>query len=143
MRYLLDVNVLIALFDPDHSFHRRAHEWWGDAGHAWASCPLTENGMIRIISSARYSRVARIPPSDLADRLDAFAKSTDHEFWPDALSLRDRSRFDLQSVLSAQSLTDAYLLALATVHDGRLVTFDRSIPIAAVSGADSERIVVL
>ena len=50
-RYLLDVNVLIALFDPAHLNHDAAHQWFGETGaEAWASCPLTENGFVRVIS---------------------------------------------------------------------------------------------
>lgn len=143
MRHLLDVNVLIALFDPDHAFHRRAHHWWGRAGRKWASCPLTENGLIRIMASPQYSRVARFASSDLGSRLEAFVAVTDHAFWPDTLSLRDRQRFDLRAVLSARQLTDVYLLGLATLQKACLVTFDQKIPRAAVVGAGSDRILVL
>ena len=53
MRALLDVNVLIALFDQDHSLHERARDWFA-ANALWASCPITQNGCIRIMSHARY-----------------------------------------------------------------------------------------
>ena len=36
--HLLDVNVLVALFDPAHIHHEAAHEWFGTAGPAgWAT----------------------------------------------------------------------------------------------------------
>jgi predicted nucleic acid-binding protein len=54
-RYLLDVNVLIALIDPAHVQHDRAHDWFAAQGRqAWSTCPLTENGVLRIVGSGRY-----------------------------------------------------------------------------------------
>ena len=55
MRSLLDVNVLVALLDADHSQHARAARWLG--GHAaqgWASCPITQNGCVRTMSHPGY-----------------------------------------------------------------------------------------
>ena len=143
MRHLLDVNVLIALFDPDHAFHRRAHAWWGTTGRPWASSPITENGLVRIMAAPHYSRATRFPASGLTARLRAWADSSDHEFWPDTVSLRDPSHFQLEAVLSARQLTDAYLLALAIARGGCLATFDQKLPVAAVIGATRDRIVVL
>src|SRR5277367_6406511 len=94
MRALLDVNVIIALLDPDHAFHERAHLWWAaNAKRGWASCPLTENGAVRIMSNPNYSRKARFTPSDLIGHLRKFAGQSDHEFWPDDISLRDEVYF--------------------------------------------------
>jgi predicted nucleic acid-binding protein len=44
---------------------------------------------------------------------------------------------------SAGQLTDLYLLALAVKHAGRLVSFDRRIPLSAVQGARAEHLVIL
>ena len=55
MVYLLDVNVLIALADPAHVQHEAAHGWFGSGGAAsFATCPLTENGLLRIVGNHRY-----------------------------------------------------------------------------------------
>ena len=68
MRALLDVNVLIALLDPDHSSHRGATEWFADhVEDGWASCPLTQNGCIRIMSHPAYPHA--FPINVLAQRL--------------------------------------------------------------------------
>ena len=49
-RYLLDVNVLIALVDPAHVQHDQAHEWFARTGlKAFATCPITETGLLRIV----------------------------------------------------------------------------------------------
>src|SRR6266498_5209015 len=106
MRSLLDVNVLIALLDANHPFHQRAHQWWGANKNAgWASCPLTENGVIRIMSNPGYSRTLRLTPTDLVSRLKLFSDQTDHEFWPDDLSLQDGAVFVAERMHSSRQLT--------------------------------------
>jgi uncharacterized protein len=133
MRALLDVNVIIALLDPDHALHERAHDWWAaNAKGGWASCPLTENGAVRIMSNPGYSQRERFAPSDLIRRLRQFTSQTDHEFWADDLSLRDGTIFAAERMHSSRQLTDVYLLALAAKHGGRLATFDRAIPLSSV-----------
>ncbi|MGO8696765.1 MAG: TA system VapC family ribonuclease toxin [Limisphaerales bacterium] len=136
MRALLDINVLIALLDPDHVFHDRAHGWWkGQLKSGWASCPLTENGVVRIMSNPAYSRAAKFRPGDLIERLDLFARQSNHEFWPDDLSLRDKTSFLRDRLHGSRAITDIYLLALAVKHQGSLATFDQAIVVSAVPGA--------
>ena len=144
MRALLDVNVLLALHDPDHTHNEAAHLWWEqNRARGWASCPLSENGFIRISSGSSYSPQTRFTPFEPARLLGAFAASTDHEFWSDSISIRDEAIFSLDLVVGARQLTDLYLLALAVKNMGRLVTFDRRIPTMAVTGATGENIVIL
>ncbi len=144
MRALLDVNVVIALLDPDHAFHERAHAWWAaQAKFGWASCPIVENGVVRIMSHPGYSQRARFTPGDLISRLQTFATQTKHEFWPDDVSLRDRERFTAERMHSSCQLTDLYLLALASRHTGRLATFDQAISISAVQAAKTENLCVI
>ncbi len=143
MRSLLDINVLIALLDPDHAFHARAHAWWRKEKPAWASCPLTENGVVRIMSSLSYSKARPFTVAELAHQLQIFSASTKHAFWPDSLSVRDRSAFHHERVLTSRHLTDVYLLALALENKGRFVTFDQGIPLAAVVNATPRHLLVL
>jgi hypothetical protein len=144
MRALLDVNIVIALLDPDHAFHERAHEWWAaQAKSGWASCPIVENGVVRIMSHPGYSPGARFTPGDLISRLRTFATQTNHEFWPDDVSLRDGKLFLAERIHSSRQLTDLYLLALAAKHAGRLATFDQAISISAVRGAKAESLCVI
>jgi toxin-antitoxin system PIN domain toxin len=138
MRALLDVNVIIALLDPDHAFHERAHAWWAaNLKRGWASCPLTENGVVRIMSNPNYSEKVRFTPGDLIGRLQKFAGQSNHEFWPDEISLCDDKIFVVERIHSSRQLTDLYLLALAVQHHGQLVTFDRGIPLSGVHNAKS------
>lgn len=132
---LLDVNVLIALFDPDHVHHEIAHDWFGDNRSAgWATCPLTENGFLRVLSNpARGGEIRAV--AELVARLRKFCASGQHHFWPDSISFHDERVFDASLVRGHKQLTDVYLLALAVTRGGRLVTFDHSVPLGAVKGA--------
>lgn len=144
MRALLDVNVIIALLDPDHSFHSRAHKWWQQhARSGWASCPITENGFVRVMSMPGYSQIVRFAPVQLIARLRAFTLETDHQFWEDDLSVRDDSVFVADRIHGGKQLTDFYLLALAAKHKGRLATFDASIPLSAATRAKTENLCVI
>ncbi len=143
MTALLDVNVLIALFDPEHIHYETAHAWFGDPSRgSWATCPLTENGFVRIVANPSYPG-RRTTVLDATKRLSIFCETDEHVFWPDSLSLRERQHITAESIRGYRQITDIYLLALATKNDGVLVTFDESIPIAAVPGAGSSRIVIL
>jgi hypothetical protein len=140
---LLDVNVLVALFDPDHVHHEVAHDWFADAGRSgWATCPLTEAGFVRVLSNPAYSG-AVTRAVDMAGRLRRFCASGGHVFWPDELSLLDGSRFDLSRGAGHRQLMDVYLLGLAHTRGGRLVTFDRTILLRAVKGATAASLEVI
>jgi toxin-antitoxin system PIN domain toxin len=140
---LLDINVLVALFDPDHVHHDLAHDWFADDGRrGWATCAITENGFVRIVSNPRY--MADAPrPSVALGALRRFCVSGHHHFWPGAVSLRDERLFGAAPAVGHRQLTDVYLLGLARRMNGRLVTFDRSIPLAAVKGATRAHLVVV
>jgi uncharacterized protein len=144
MRALLDVNVLIALFDPDHTFHSRAQLWWDDnAGRGWASCPLTENGVIRIITNRAYSAAVRFSAEDVLECFAGLIAQSDHQFWPDSISLRDEAIFNCDRLHSPAALTDMYLLGLAVRNQGTLVTFDLNIPLNPVIGATNTNLIII
>lgn len=140
---LLDINVLIALFDSDHVHHDAAHAWFAPSRSAgWATCPLTENGVVRILSNPAYGAEPELPGALFA-RLRSFCASGGHVFWPDDVTLRGARAFRAGGGLSHSSLTDVYLVALTVAHGGRLATFDRRIPVAAVAGASKEHLEVI
>jgi uncharacterized protein len=144
MRSLLDINVLIALLDPDHVFHERAHGWWDEHhGEGWASCPFTENGVVRIMSNPNYSPKVRLSPGELIGHLRGFADRTDHEFWADNISILDDKIFAADHILRSRTITDVYLLALATARRARLATFDQGIALAAVEGAKRTNLIAI
>jgi len=136
MAYLLDVNLLLALCDPRHIHHEPAHRWFGAKGKsAWATCPITENGFIRIASHPSYPNSPG-RASCAVDILRQFRRRGGHHFWPDEVSLTDETRFALGVLLSSSQTTDVYLLGLAVKHSGKLATLDHAIPAAAVIGGE-------
>lgn len=140
---LLDVNVLVALFDPDHVHHEAAHAWFGaNRKGGWATCPLTENGLVRILSNVAYSG-AQVSAALVVERLTAFAASGQHVFWAADISLRDRRLFKWPAPVTHRQITDVYLLGLARHRGGRLATFDRHIPVAAVVGANGGHLEII
>ena len=142
MRSLFDVNVLIALLDPTHVFHGTVHTWWAaHAAHGWASCPLTQNGFLRIVAQLNYP--AHQPVGVALDRLRTSTRAGSHEFWADEVSIADETLFDGRFLLGPKQITDVYLLGLAVRRGGRLVTFDRAISHCAVRGAGPGSLVVL
>ena len=143
MAVLLDVNVLIALFDAEHIHHEAAHRWFeANRAQGWATCPLTENALVRVLSSPAYPG-RRTTVDDAIRRLEVFCRQPDHVFWQDSLSLRETGCVRSRSLQGHRQVTDAYLLALAVANRGSLATFDRSVPIEAVVGARAEHLAVL
>lgn len=138
---LLDVNVLVALFDAGHVHHEAAHDWFGDnRKHGWATCPITENGFVRVLANPQSGVTERAPA--IVESLRHFCASGHHQFWPEDLSLRDEL-FDLSVAQGHRQLTDIYLLGLAAQMGGVLATFDRSIPVRAVRTASAGTLVVI
>jgi uncharacterized protein len=124
--YLLDVNVLIALAWPSHVHYRQAQAWFLRKRTAgFRTCPVTETGFVRISSNPKFTPDAVTPAEALAllDRITALAG---HAFWPDDLPLKAVAHPD-QPILGHRQVTDAYLLALAKSHGGKLATLDRGV----------------
>ena len=142
MRALLDVNVLIALLDSDHTSHRSAMAWFSEHGaRGWASGPITQNGCVRIMSHPGYPNAPSVV--EIVERLRAATAHSAHRFWPDSESVLDAKLVDPTRMHGPRQLTDVYLVALAVMHGGRLVTFDASIATGAVKGAKPQHLVRL
>ena len=126
-KFLLDVNTLVALFDEAHIHHIAAHEWFALNGvEGWVTCPITENGLLRIISHPAYPN-SPLPMADLAERLEEFKKAAgNYSFWSNDYSLSEWLSQEKLPIGSAHS-TDAYLLKLCKRNGGALATFDRRI----------------
>ena len=146
MRALLDVNVLIALLDAGHVHHAAAGRWLdshladGPAA-GWASCPLTQNGCLRILSNRAYPRPQ--PVAAVAAPPPEAAATPHHAFWPDDLSVLEPARFAHDRWLDSRQITDAYLLALAVHRGGVFVTLDHGIDISLVTGATPRHLVTI
>ncbi len=69
----------------DHVHHSVAEEWFVGTGEGFATCPITEGGLLRLL--IRGGQTA----TDALAVLDAVADSARHEFWPDAIPYREVS----------------------------------------------------
>ena len=129
--FLLDVNVLLALSDPQHIHFDLAHRWFFENGKSWATCPIAENGFVRIASRPSYPN----PPGDVLvvlALLRGLVNRPGHDFWPDEVTVLDV--FEPDVVITSSQITDVYLLGLAAYRGGKLATLDRRIPVHAVRG---------
>lgn len=133
---LLDVNVLIALADNSHIHHSLAHNWFsGQENRPFATCPITQNGFLRIVGHPRYPGGPGTPRA-LLDFMDSLCQLKGHVFWVDSISITDGLLFPRNIFGASANLTDIYLLGLAVSHQGRFATFDRKISVRSVLGAD-------
>lgn len=117
---LLDGNVLVALACPTHVHHAATERWFAADSRAFATCPITQGTLIRLLLQLRA-----VPDAASAITvLSLLSKHPRHRFWPDAL---DYLQVQWQGVLGHRQVTDAYLAALARHHGGRLATFDQGL----------------
>lgn len=143
MTHLLDINVLVALFDAAHGHHEAAHRWFAQVGSvAWATCPITENGVVRVLSNPAYPTVSA-SPSEVVERLRVFCAQPGHAFWSDTVSLTDAALFDTSRLRGHQQITDLYLAGVAARYGGRLATFDSAIPTAALVNSPADIVVLI
>ena len=130
--YLLDINLLLALTDPMHVHHELSHQWFAENGQqAWATCPVTENGFVRIASHPNYPN----RPGDLPAVLSILrqvCESPGHHFWADEPSIL--GILVANAIVTHAQITDVYLLGLAVHKKGKLATLDQRIPVDVVRG---------
>lgn len=118
MTTLLDANVLIALVVADHVYHEAAEEWFVGSEDSFATCPITEGRLLRLLIREGQSA------DNAQSILNAMKDNERHEFWPDSVTYSD---VPLNGVLGHRQVTDSYLAQLARAQDGRLATFDQGL----------------
>jgi toxin-antitoxin system PIN domain toxin len=142
VRSLLDVNVVVALLDRDHIHHHLTRAWLErEIRHGWASCAITQNGVVRVMSQPRYPNA--VTTAEAADLVASATRDAHHVYWHCDVSLVDGQVVDRSYLHGPRQVTDVYLLALATSKGGRFVTFDDAVPIDAVPAAHADHLVVL
>ena len=142
MRSLLDTSILIALLDASHVHHRLTAQWLQTHGGAgWASCPITLNGCIRILSQPNYPN--RVPMQQVVAGLKQAMQNPLHEFWAEDVNTVTTKAIDWSYTVRPAQLTDVYLLTLAVAHEARFVTLDQGIALACVPQARADQLVVL
>jgi uncharacterized protein len=143
MRFLLDVNVLVALLDEAHVHHAVAQNLIAQPKLKIATCALTENGVLRILNLPAYSTYGPAGFEAVRAQLDQLCQDIDHEFWPCDVTLRDASKIHWDRVMGHNQITDVYLLALAVAHGAALATLDHRVALSAVQGAKAEHLHLL
>lgn len=135
--FLLDINILIALADPDHEHHGKAESFFlANHNLGWATCPITENGFVRIIGNSSYPKGPGSTDAACVI-LKQLCAQQGHRFWPDDLSLRGSSNLPV-----SKHLTDHYLLGLAMHRQGRLVTLDSHVQASLIPGGAAAYVVI-
>ena len=142
MRSLLDINVIIALLDRGHLMHMAARHWMEqELDHGWATCPITQNGVLRIMSQPAYTN--HRPVAQVAERLEEACNHASHIFWPEQISLLNKGLIRWERMLGPRQITDSYLLALAVAHGGRFVSFDQRIRVDLVPDASEVHLAII
>lgn len=123
-KYLLDVNVLIALTDLKHIHHGMVTNWFDAPGLDWGICAFTEAGFLRV---AMNSRMGYYSLDEATNVLAVLAQHPGYRFWPLAHGWGTLAMPFRKYVYGHQQITDAYLLGLAIKEEGVLVTLDKAI----------------
>lgn len=141
--HLLDTNLLISLAWPQHVHHGLAHAWFGEVGRqAWATCPITQLGFVRISSNPKIIPQA-VSPREAVAMLERILAVPGHEFWSDDIAPTTAASFASLALVGHRQITDAYLLALAQHRGGKLATFDQGVPDLIAAAKDRMQHVVL
>lgn len=121
MKYLLDVNALLAAIIAGHPQHSLADRWL--TGKQLALCPLSELGFLRVSTHPKAYHFS-VPVARQA--LEAFVATHRPEFVP--------ANFSAVGLNAGRSdaMTDIYLATLATRHKMKLATLDTGIHHGAV-----------
>jgi toxin-antitoxin system PIN domain toxin len=123
-KYLLDVNVLVALTEPEHVHHQTATKWFNTPGLDWGLCAFSEAGFLRVTTNPKAGAHS---VQDSTEVLAALASNPGYRFWPISASWTAVAAPFHERIFGHQQITDAYLLGLALKEDGILVTMDKAI----------------
>jgi len=127
-KYLLDVNVLIALSEPEHSHHQLVMNWFQTPDLDWGVCAFSEAGFLRVTTDPKVG-FHTIPDATLV--LRELAHHPGYRYWPITTGWADLTAPFRDRVFGHQQITDAYLLGLAVRRNAILVTLDRAIQFMA------------
>lgn len=132
-RYLLDVNVLIALHTPAHGSHQKVQRWFQSVGRAsFSTCAITQSGFLRV--SAQISAETGVGYNEAKIALEKLAGLPGHAFWPLGQGYLDATAQLESRIQGHRQITDAYLLGTALAMRGVLATLDRGV--AHLAGAE-------
>jgi toxin-antitoxin system PIN domain toxin len=128
---LLDINVLLALVWPDHSHQSIALSWFKrHAKMGWASCALTQAGLVRLLSQPQMAAMTGNAPlsmSMIRALMNKLTSDSAHQFLSLDFGIEQVYKTCTGGIQGHRQITDAYLLTLAAKHQTKLVTFDTGI----------------
>jgi toxin-antitoxin system PIN domain toxin len=140
--YLLDLNALIALVDPDSPHYGAIQKWFDSEGKRdWGVCTLTEAGFIRVTTNPAYRGSSR-SVAQATTVLHELSVQPGYRYWMINDKWADVTAPFAARVAGHQQVTDAYLLGLAIKEKGVLVTFDKAIKYLAGSDYSSNLLVL-
>lgn len=123
MRYLLDVNALVALGLRNHEFHDRVARWLqAEKFPPVATCSITELGFIRVLALASAYGLSIAEARTMLLRLKK-SRVLEFNFIADD---QDVSRLPAW-ITTAKQTTDGHLAQLAKSNDAMLATLDGGI----------------
>jgi predicted nucleic acid-binding protein len=124
MKYLLDVNALVALGVRQHEFHARVASWLRrEQAPTLATCSITELGFARIVSQAAAYGVSTLEARGLLLRLKNSGVLS-FEFVADDHDISLLPPW----VKAPKQITDGHLSELARNNGAILATLDARIP---------------
>jgi toxin-antitoxin system PIN domain toxin len=124
-RYLLDVNVFVALLAENHIHHQLVTEWFNASPRLqWAICPFTEAGFLR---NATAPRPGQITMSEATAVLATMAQHPGYHYQPITADWHGLCSPFFKRLYGTKQVTDAYLLGLAVREGMVLVTLDKAI----------------
>jgi uncharacterized protein len=142
--WLLDVNVLVARFWEPHAFHQKVRLWLDEHAHeGWATCPITQLGLVRTLSNPSFDASAPRPAAVLNSLAEALRTSRYHQFWEDSSPAELACQALSSRLTGHKQVTDAYLLGLAMQRGGRFVTLDRRLATLAPEGSPAHPSVLI
>jgi uncharacterized protein len=128
-RYLLDVNILVALADEAHRSHTKVTAWFDSSGMDWGVCPFTEAGFVRVVTNPKYP--GPFSMEEAIEVLTEIRMYRGYRFWPMSDSLPTLTAPFSERLFGHQQVTDACLLGLAVKDKGVLVTMDKAMRVLA------------
>lgn len=138
-RYLLDVNVLVALTGRSHVHHRFIKEWfYASPSLQWDICAFTEAGFLR---NATASRPGQITMSEATEILNHLAQHPGYRYLPIDADWQTLCSPFFARLYGTKQVTDVYLLGLSVREDLVLVTMDKAI--IHLAGTDHAQYVLL
>jgi len=124
-KFLLDINLLVALADPDHQHHPHVLKWFTKTGSSdWGTCAFTDAGFLRIMTSPKIGALA---VAEATEMLAHFTSHPGYRAWPINLPWATLSAPFQKRLFGHQQVTDAYLLGLAIHRKGILVSLDKGL----------------